>query len=92
MGRRIWYRTTVIFHGEVMDTAPIEDITYGYVGAAMYPNFMLYYEGTVNMKNSGNRYISLVFFLINYGDALEDIEVVMKGIVLWKKKGICFDD
>ncbi len=82
-----------IYHGEIMDPGTLGNITYGYVGASMYPDFMLYYGGGVaNMMNSGNKYIPSVFFLPNYGDAPEDIEAVGKGIEMWKKKGACLDD
>mgnify|MGYP002511952346 CR=1 FL=1 len=85
--------TYFIYHGEIMDPGTLGNITYGYVGASMYPDFMLYYGGGVaNMMNSGNKYIPSVFFLPNYGDAPEDIEAVGKGIEMWKKKGACLDD
>lgn len=36
--------------------------------------------------------VYIIFFLLNYGDAPEDIEAVGKGIEMWKKKGVCLDD
>lgn len=76
-----------IYHGEVMDPGTLGNITYGYVGASLYPDFMLYYGGGVaNMKAwAGTAYTPAVFFLPNYGDALEDIEAIARGIEMWNQ-------
>lgn len=82
-----------IYHGEIMDPGTLGNITYGYAGAAIYPDFMLYYGGGfANMKNSGNKYIPSILFLPNYGDAPEDIDAIRKGIKMWEERNKCIDE
>lgn len=80
----------LIYHGEVMDPGTLGNIIYGYVGASLFPDFMLYYGGGfANMKNSGEQYIPSIFFLPCFGDAPEDYEAVKKGIEMWNEESQC---
>lgn len=82
-----------IYHGEVMDAAKLGNITYGYVGKSLYPDFMLYYGGGfANMKNISIKYIPAIFVLPNYGDAPEDIEAIKKGIDMWEQEQKTYKD
>lgn len=69
-----------------MDAAKLGNITYGYVGKSLYPDFILYYGGGfANMKNISIKYIPAIFVLPNYGDAPEDIEAIKKELICGNK-------
>lgn len=81
-----------IYHGEVMDPGTLGNVAFGYVGAPLFPDFMLYCGGgAVNMKNWDAKYVFAVPFLPNYGDAPEDYIAVKKGIEMWNEKNKCID-
>lgn len=79
-----------IYHGEVMDPGTMGNIAYGYVGASLYPDLILYMGGgAVNMKRLDIRYVLASPMLPYYGDSPEDHEAIKKGIEMWLERSSC---
>mgnify|MGYP001696453261 CR=1 FL=1 len=75
-----------IYNGEVMDSATLGNVAYGYLGTYLeIPEKVLYIGGGfVNVRNINPWYLLAWNYLPNYGEAPEDIEAINKGINLYK--------
>lgn len=74
-----------VYNGEVMDSATLGNVTYGYLGTYLgFSEETLYKGGCfVNVKKLGLKYLLVWNKLPNYGEAPEDIIAIKKGIDLY---------